>query len=174
MLRDKIISAIEEVGFDEYREIKSSELIFADHVVISCEKNTCGNYGQNYSCPPLSGNRQENMDRFLAYENAIILNKLMYLGKYYELMKECTADVVQRLNTLAEMLRGEPVMLAGPGGCHLCEVCGVKTDEPCRHPDYRISSMSGSGMDTVAMSRKLNMIYNAGNNTVGYFLVVMY
>ena len=51
MLRDKIINAINAVGFDEYKEISSSDIIFADAVFASCKTNTCGNFGQNHSCP---------------------------------------------------------------------------------------------------------------------------
>lgn len=174
MLRETIISAIEEAGFDEYREIKSSDIIFSDDVFKSCKQNTCGNYGQNYSCPPLSGDMQENSARFTKYENAIIINKLMFLGNYYELMEQSGKDVGVMLDDLRQKLKDEPVMIAGPGGCTLCKECAAKTGEPCRFPDERTYSMEGSGMDIVSMSRNFNMTYNGGNKTVGYFMIVMY
>lgn len=66
-------------AFDEYREIKSTEIIFSDDVFASCKQNTCGNYGKNYTCPPLSDMMDENKARFLEYNNAIIINKSYFL-----------------------------------------------------------------------------------------------
>ena len=174
MLKQEIIDAILEVGFDEYREIKSSDIIFSEDVFKSCAQNTCGNYGTNYSCPPLSGDMEENKGRFLKYENGIIINKVMYLGKYYELMEQSGKDVHELLNKLREKLKDKPVMIAGPGGCDLCEKCACQTKEPCRFPDQRRYSMEGSGMDIVSMSRALGMTYNGGDKKVGYFMMVMY
>lgn len=174
MLREKIIQAIEETGFDEYREIKAEDIIFSNDVFKSCAQNICGNYGQNHSCPPLSGDMEENKERFLKYENAIIINKVKFLGNYYELMKQSGEEVNAMLNEVRKKLKDEPVMIAGPGGCDICAECAAKTNEPCRFPDQKRYSMEGSGMDIVSMSRKLNMTYNGGDKKVGYFMVVLY
>ncbi len=172
--REKIIKAIEETGFDEYREIKSSDIIFSQDVFNSCKQNICGNYSQNYSCPPLSGDMDENKARFLKYDNAIIINKIVFLGNYYELMKKSTQDVNELLIELRKKLENEPVMIAGPGGCDICKECAAKTNEPCRFPEKKRYSMEGSGMDIVGMSLKLNMTYNAGDKKVGFFMIVLY
>ncbi|MBC3798091.1 DUF2284 domain-containing protein [Acetobacterium tundrae] len=174
MLRDKIINAINEVGFDEYKEISSADIIFADAVFASCKANTCGNYGLNYACPPLSGDMEENKQRFLNYDHAIILNKIMFLGEYYEKMEDSMTEVFERLDELRQKLKDELVMIAGPGGCNLCKECAAKTSEPCRFPEKKRYSMEGSGMDIVSMSRKLGMIYNAGDKKVGFFMMVLY
>ena len=174
MLKDKIIQAVTEAGYDEYREISSEDIIFSQDVFGQCEKNICGNYGKNYTCPPHSGTMEENKQRFLAYSSGIILNKLLFLGDRYELMGECGKEFSRMLEEMREKLKDEPVMIAGAGGCKLCAECAVLTDEPCRFPDERRYSMEGSGMDIVSMSRKLGMTYNGGNKTVGYFSLIMY
>lgn len=174
MLRDEIIEAIDQSGFDEYKEIGAEDLIFSESVFKSCEENTCGNYGKNHSCPPLSGSMEENQARFLAYKNGIIINKIVDLGEFYEKMQSSAKEVEDCLDKLRKLVDGKPVMVAGPGGCRLCETCAAVTDEPCRFPDKRRYSMEGSGMDIVSMSRKFNMTYNAGDHKVGYFMLVMY
>lgn len=174
MLRDEIIEAVEAVGFDEYREIDAADLIFADAVFASCKQNTCGNYGKNHSCPPLSGDMEKNKSRFLKYDHAIILNKLAHMGDFYEKMEEAGKEVAATLNQLREKLDGKAVMIAGPGGCDRCDSCAAKEDEPCRFPDEKRYSMEGSGLDIVSMSRKENMTYNGGNNTLGFFMMVLY
>jgi len=174
MLRDEIINAIKEAGFDEYKEISSKDIIFSEAVFASCAQNTCGNYGKNHSCPPLSGNMEENKARFEAYEHGIIINKIVDLGEYYEHMKESGMEVHDCLNKLREILQGKPVMIAGAGGCDVCKDCAAKDNQPCRFPEKRRYSMEGSRMDIVKMSMKFNMTYNAGNHKLGYFMMVMY
>ena len=174
MLRDDIIAAIEEAGFDEYKEISSDDLIFDQSVFGECAKNTCGNYGKNHCCPPLSGDMEENMARFKAYKNGIILNKIVDMGEFYEKMASSAQEAGETLNRLRKILEDKPVMIAGPGGCRVCKKCAAIDNEPCRFPDKRQFSMEGSGMDIVSMSRKFNMTYNAGDHKLGYFYIVMY
>ena len=174
MLKDEIIKAINEAGFDEYKEISSKDLIFSEDVFGECAKNTCGNYGKNHSCPPLSGDMQENMARFLKYENGIIINKIVDMGEFYEKMMTATKEAGDALQNLRDLLEDKPVLIAGPGGCRICKTCAAIDNEPCRFPDKRQYSMEGSGMDIVSMSRKFNMIYNAGDHKLGYFYIVMY
>lgn len=173
-LRDEIIEAIEKCGFDEYKEISPSDIIFDEKVFASCAENKCGNYGQNHSCPPLSGTMEENKARFLKYEHGIIINKITDLGEFYERMKESAMEVADALNKLRKMLEDKPVMIAGAGGCRVCKECAAKTNEECRFPDKRQYSMEGSGMNIVQMSLNFNMTYNAGDHRLGYFMMVMY
>ena len=174
MLRDKTITSINEVGFDEYREIPATDIIFAEAVFASCQANSCGNYGQNYSCPPFSGDIDEYKARFLKYDHGFILNKIMFLGEHYEKMETTTMEVLALLDKLRNKLAAEPVMIAGPGGCNLCAECSAKTGEDCRFPDKRRYSLEGSGIDIVTLSRKLKMTYNAGDKKVGFFMMVLY
>lgn len=174
MLREKIINAIQLLGFDEYREINSTDIVFEEYVFDSCKVNSCGNYGANHACPPLSGDLEANRQRFLNYDHAIILNKILFLGDYYEKMASSLNEFNGLLDQLQVMLADEKVMIAGPGGCHRCPECSAKTAEPCRFPDQKSYSMEGSGMEIVAMVRNLGMTYNTGDKKVGFFMIVMY
>ena len=174
MLRDEIIEAIVASGFDEYKEISSTDLIFDEAVFASCAENKCGNYGRNHSCPPLSGDLKENQARFLKYEHGIIINKIVDYGEFYENYATAGLEVEKALDNLRKLLEDKPVMIAGAGGCRICKECAAITDEPCRFPDKRRYSMEGSGMDIVKMSLKFKMTYNAGNNRLGFFMIVMY
>ena len=172
MLRDKIVEAIEEVGFDEYGEIKTSELIFTQAVFDSCA--ACENYGKNYTCPPHSGTMSENQNRYLQYENCIVINKILDLGQYYELMESSGKDFGERIDRLRTLLKEYPVMVTGPGGCTICKTCAVIEEKPCRFPDQKHFSMEGSGLDIITLSRNLKMTYNGGNHKLGFFMAVMY
>ena len=52
MLKDRLVEAFRELGFDDYREIRVSDIPFAAEVFDLCAKNTCGNFGRNHGCPP--------------------------------------------------------------------------------------------------------------------------
>jgi len=173
-LKDEIIEAVKEAGFDEYKEIKTKDIIFDEAVFASCAENKCGNYGKNHSCPPLSGNMEENQARFLSYENGIIINKIVYYGEFYERYEEAGKEVEDAFNKLGKLLDGKAVRLIGAGGCRICKECAALTDEPCRFPDKRRYSMEGSGMDIVKMSKDLEMTYNGGDNHYGFFMMVIY
>ena len=174
-MRDEIIEAIKEAGFDEYKEIDpKTDIVFSEAVFASCAENKCGNYGKNYSCPPLSGDMEENKARFLKYEHAIIINKIADMGKRYEKMAEAGLKVKEAFEKLGKLLEDKPVMLAGAGGCSLCKKCAAQTGEPCRFPDKRRYSMEGSGMDIVKMSIQQKMTYNGGDNKLGFFMMVLY
>ena len=173
-LREEIIAAISEAGFDEYKEISPEEIIFDEAVFAACAENKCGNYGKNHSCPPLSGDMEENKSHFLAYEHAIIVNKILDMGKHYEKMMEASLEFGEAVERLAKILDGKPVRIAGAGGCRICKKCAALTGEPCRFPEKRRYSMEGSGMDIVKMSIQQKMTYNGGDHKLGYFMMVLY
>ena len=174
-LREEVIQAIEEAGFDEYKEIDpAKDIIFSEAVFAACAENKCGNYGKNHSCPPLSGDMEENKARFLKYDHAIIINKIVDLGKRYEKMATAGLKVKEAFEKLCKILEDRPVMLAGAGGCSICKKCAAQTGEPCRFPDKRRYSMEGSGMDIVKMSIAQKMTYNGGDHKLGFFMMVLY
>lgn len=43
MLKDRIIKAVQDAGFDEYALIEAEEIIFSEDVFKSCAQNTCIN-----------------------------------------------------------------------------------------------------------------------------------
>ena len=55
MIREELIKAIEQIGFDEYKELEIDDLVFSESVFSQCARNTCGNFGKNYSVLRLAG-----------------------------------------------------------------------------------------------------------------------
>ncbi|MBR4396067.1 MAG: DUF2284 domain-containing protein [Eubacteriaceae bacterium] len=174
MLKDELIRIVMDSGFDEYKELSASDIIFSETVFRECARNTCGNYGRNHACPPKSGTMEENKARFLRYDNALLINKVVSMKGGREIIRESFGRMASSLENLRRATENMPVMVAGPGGCNICPECAAKEDEPCRHPDRIRYSMEGSGIDIMTMSIKQKMTYNDGKGGLGYFFIVMY
>ncbi len=170
----KLQEIIEELGFDEYRNIPTSEIIFSEDVFSQCARNTCGNYHKNYACPPLSGDLETNKNRMLKYSRAFIVNKVVPMRTRAQMAEgmKTTAELITNLRKATEEM--DNVMVVGPGGCNICKSCAAIDDEPCRFPDKTQYSMEGSGIDIVKMSQEQKMTYNGGERGLGYFFLALY
>ena len=61
-----------EAGFTKAKVIKAEQLVFNADFRRYCEENLCGNYGDNYSCPPDCGSPEQMEARAREYENALV------------------------------------------------------------------------------------------------------
>ena len=78
---------------------------------------------------------------------------------------------------LRERIDGENlprVLHLGAGGCRICAVCAVRTNEPCRHPDKATPSLESYGVDVASMAEAAGMKYINGQKTVTYFGAVLF
>ena len=74
---------------------------------------------------------------------------------------------------LKPLMEGEFLHLSC-GGCHLCERCAKRDDQPCRHPNKALSSMEGYGFDVYRTTSSTALKYINGANTVTYFGIVLF
>lgn len=142
-----------------------------------CETNACGNYGGNYMCPPNVAPIDELMVRLRTYENALVYQTVSPLEDSFDFEGMMAAgkrhnDLGQRLWDAADSLGMETLHL-GAGGCRLCDVCAIRTEEPCRHPKRAMSSLETYGVDVTALAAAAGMRYINGPNTVTYFGAVL-
>ncbi len=142
-----------------------------------CETNSCGNYGNNYMCPPNVKPINELIERLWTYKNALIYQTVSSLTDSFDfdgMMKAGKRhnDLGQRLWDEADKL-GLDALHLGAGGCRLCDMCAIKTDEPCRHPERAMSSLEVYGIDVTALSAVAGMSYINGQDTVTYFGAVL-
>ena len=56
---EELLRKAKEAGFDNCRIISAEKLTFDHSLRKYCEINYCGNYGNNYSCPPACGTPKE-------------------------------------------------------------------------------------------------------------------
>jgi len=173
MLKERLLIAFEEIGFDEYREIEPQDIIFSKDVFDQCAKNTCGHFAKNHGCPPLSGGEEEGRARVLKYKNVFLLCKIVSI-KSRNGFEESMNLVAAINNELRKTVRDQDVLVMGAGPCAVCKRCSAIDNKPCRFPEKTQYSMEGSGIDVASMSINQKMTYNAGKGKVGYFTLVLY
>ncbi|ABR48260.1 hypothetical protein Amet_2100 [Alkaliphilus metalliredigens QYMF] len=173
MFKEQLIEAFKEIGFDEYREIKATDIIFSQDVFNQCAKNTCGNFNKNHGCPPRAGSEDERKARVLKYKNAFILSKIASIKSRKE-MTDSMELILNINNNLRKTFEDEDVCIMGSGPCSVCKNCMALEDKPCSFPVKTQYSMEGSGIDVVRMSMNQKMTYNAGRGKVGFFTLALY
>ena len=57
-LEETLLQTAKELGFDNYQVIDTAALHFDERFRMYCETNYCGNYDNNYSCPPACGEQK--------------------------------------------------------------------------------------------------------------------
>lgn len=121
-----------------------------------CEENRCGKYGANYSCPPDCGTVEETRQRLTAQKRALVVQTVWDIDGYEN--KAVIQDVRKKHNTavlhLTENLRkkGLSGFCLGYGGCSLCDPCKRVNEEPCPHPDKKISCLSAYCIDVAKLA----------------------
>ena len=139
-----------------------------------CSANACGNYGRCWTCPPHAGEIHALMARVPTYRYALVYQTVGRLEDScdFEGMTEA-GDVHNRLMlALRDRIAEEKlprVLHLGAGGCRICPVCAIRTNEPCRHPDKAVPSLESYGVDVASMAEATGMRYINGENTVTYF-----
>lgn len=139
-----------------------------------CEANACGNYGQNYTCPPDAGDIDELMRKIRTFDKALVYQTVGELEDSYDFEGMMDAagkhnQLIQAMWDYTDELQLEGVLHLGAGGCHLCSVCGKKTGTPCPHPDRAIVSLETHGINVSLLAQQAGMYYINGQNTVTYF-----
>ena len=126
-----------------------------------CEENLCGKYNANYSCPPDCGTVEEVRTRLMEQDRALVLQTIWNIGSYEN--KEAVLESKKTHNAailrLAEKLRqaGLQGFCLGYGGCPLCDPCKRMTNEPCAHPDKKISCMSAYCIDVAKLAAECGL-----------------
>ena len=70
---EDLLREAKEAGFDNC-EILSAKKIQFDHSLRKyCEINYCGNYGNNYSCPPECGTPEEMEEKTRKFKRVLVL-----------------------------------------------------------------------------------------------------
>ena len=144
-----------------------------------CESNACGNYGRSYMCPPDVGEVETLMGRLKDYRLALVYQTVGTLEDSYDFEGMMEAgkrhnDLTQQVRRLAEQLDCEKTLHLGAGGCRVCDVCGKKTGDPCRHPEQAMSSLEAYGINVSTLAAQCGMRYINGKDTVTYFGAVFF
>jgi predicted metal-binding protein len=136
-------------AFDPLRD-----LVFSEKVVEAC--HSCKRFGKKASCPPYIAGIEFYRKLLPTYKKGIlflsefeaILGKEMIMGRVSSI--EMARDVFYLRN---ELFNEGHYLVApfGAGSCKFCKECSF----PCRSPESRLVPLEATGVDVVALVKKL-------------------
>lgn len=143
-----------------------------------CRTNKCGNYGVSWTCPPAVGPLEQCLEQMGSYDNAVI-SKMFFgnidIGNGSQLKE--IADKHQRsCREVMWMFRDEgfDTLVLTDGACNYCERCTYPDGEPCRHPEQRIPSVSGYGIDMGKYIPESGLEFQFSNDSVTFYGIVLF
>ena len=161
----------QECGFTHVAPLAVSTIRLLPEVREMCQRNSCGKYGKNWSCPPGCGTLEECRDRVNHFQEGILVQTVGTLEDELdgEGMMEAEAKHKANFRRMHDALRKQyPGLLAlGAGCCTLCSAC-TYPDAPCRFPERQISSMESYGMLVTEICRANHMEYYYGPCSIAY------
>ena len=160
MQEHEIIKLAEEMGFTA-AYIDTADVVQDPSFRKFCEDNLCGKYNANYSCPPDCGTVEEVQERLRSGKRALVLQSIWDIGSYdnkdgiQKSKKTHNAAILRFTETLRQS--GHKGFCLGYGGCPLCDPCKRVNNEPCAHPEQKISCMSAYCIDVAKLAEKCGL-----------------
>ena len=144
-----------------------------------CRQNSCGNYGQCYTCPPDVGEILELMAEVRRYPNGILYQTIHAVEDSFDIegmMEAAKAHTrcCQAIDKEAETRYPKGFLHLSAGGCNLCDRCGKRDSLPCRHPDQALPSLEAYGVNVHDTAENVGLPYINGVNTITFFGAVLY
>lgn len=174
-----IVKRCMELGAAGAAEVSVSKMVFDPELRALCERNACGRYGHNYTCPPYVGPVDRLIAELKAYPMAVIWQNIYPLEDSFDLEGMYAAQT--RHNEMTLTLAREVYAVYGrdgaltlaAGGCTRCGECAQSTGEPCRCPGEALSSLEAYGIHVASLEAVTGLRYINGQNTVTFFSGVL-
>lgn len=177
--RENILQTVLAGGVAKAVYISQDQIVLSAEFRRICETNQCGGYGHCWMCPPFIGEINELMETVRSYPGAILYQTIHEIEDSFDIegMFDAGKKHAHTSAKIEEMLRQQEFaeyLHLSCGGCHICETCAKKTEEPCRFPDKALSSVEGYGVDVYNTTKDTPLKYINGKNTVTYFGMVLF
>lgn len=177
MTDKELLELAENEGF--FAAVIPTEDIVVDYKFRKfCEDNLCGRYGANYSCPPDCGTPQEMHQKILSRNSALVLHKVFEIDSIQD--KEAVLSAKNAINygvlDFAQQIRdkGVDVIPLGYSGCPLCSPCKRSLNQPCAHPDKKISCLSAYCIDVAKLAERSEMEFCWSQDKLYLFGMVLF
>ena len=173
-----IVKTALDAGASAAVVVDATKIPFDAGLRLFCEQNACGNYGRSYSCPPYAGEAEELIRKASGYKIGVLVQTIGQLEDSldYEGMMAC-ADrhgAISRKVFDEAAKTGSEYLCLGAGTCRLCEKCAMRTNEPCRFPDRRVTSLEAYCVNVRTLCEGYGLKYINGQDTVTYYSMVLF
>ncbi|NLW11620.1 MAG: DUF2284 domain-containing protein [Clostridiaceae bacterium] len=178
-LISKMVQETIELGAYGAGAVEIDKIVFDRGFRSLCESNACGNFDKCWTCPPDAGDIDDLINKAKSFDGAIVYQTVRSLEDSYDFEGMMEAGSLH--NVLAEKISAAfashnfaEVLHLGAGGCHVCEVCTKRQDEPCRYPERAMASLETYGVAVSQLAETAGLKYINGQNTVTYFGAYFY
>lgn len=161
-----------QLGIEVCGEFDAGILAPQERIREYCRENKCGNYGNNYMCPPHVGSIKALRNRLKRYRKGILLRYSLNINvkSDREGVIRTQKEFHQKILELEGYLRvGEVLEVWGliGGNCRMCHVCQARSGQPCSYPDKARMSLEAAGIDVMTLldSFGLDNRFHAGKIT---------
>jgi len=152
----KISELAQQLGINTCMEFDSSLLVPEWRVRDLCLENKCGNYGNNYMCPPHIGALNEVKPKLKKFHQGILFQYSQPVDARNDTrgVTRIKVDFHNKILQLEDCLKKDGIKdawgLIG-SSCALCDVCKARTASPCSYPDKARTSLESLGVNVVAL-----------------------
>ncbi len=176
--KSMILDVLKSFEFSNVAKIKIADIEFEPPLIELCKLNSCGNYGKNYTCPPLVGESEDLIKEAKNYDYAYVFQKVYSIEDSFDIEGMNNARIHFRKLTLAvnDALEktGQDYKILSAGGCSQCNECGAVTNTSCRFPKTAFASLEAYCINVSKLAGLCDMKYINGQNTVTYFGAVLF
>ncbi|MFV0437769.1 MAG: DUF2284 domain-containing protein [Desulfopila sp.] len=158
--------------FQHCQKLPVSAIVQSDEVRKLCERNSCGHYKKNWTCPPALPPLTELREQFAAFDTILVVYRVFKVKSSFD-WKGMMASTTQMKKAIQDIHRELSLTLSphdfrvlGLGSCDLCPTCSYPDNDPCRFPDEAIISLEACGIDVMRLMNDHGMKYYHGENTI--------
>ena len=158
-------------NFNSIKIIDTSILCFDPIFRTFCEENICGQYNNNYSCPPICGTYEEMKNKVLSYKNAIVFQSKFIAS---DLNNNKMIKSFQKAHNIAMFKAISNIdnidgLLIGSSHCMLCDECLKKENKNCLNNKHKYSCLSAYCINVRKLAYDCNMNYEYKNDELYLF-----
>jgi len=148
----RVANFARQLGIETCYEFDANVLVPTERIRAFCQQNKCGDYGNNYMCPPNVGTLEEMSLKLKEFNSGLLLrySKSLNVRGDREGVRQTKVDFHNKILQIEGFLgKGESDRIWGMigGSCGLCDICGVRISEPCPYPDRARTSPEAIGID---------------------------
>ena len=158
----KAVEFARHLGIETCLEFDPAIIVPEQQIRALCQQNICGNYGNNYTCPPYVGTLEEINIKLRQFQRGLLLQytKDIDVKGNREGVLQTRIGFHNRILQIEEFLRIkgiDPVWGMIGGNCGLCDSCKAKSNEPCPYPDKARMSLEAIAVDVVGLLGRLGL-----------------
>ena len=173
MIMGQILQLARTFGFAKAAIIDMEQVPFDHSFRKYCEKNLCGQYNTNYSCPPVCGSPEAMERRLRVYKKALVVQTIWDITDFHDhaaIHRAKASHNTAMLGLISNMRRGgHNGVMCGASYCTLCNTCEMAKGHPCVKPDQKFSCMSAYCIYVRKLADQCGMDYNCDDGKLTLF-----